>query len=59
MKDIKDMSDQELFDEFVAYDQLINDVGCYGVKDMMYYSAIQEEMFKRNMKIQHKWELRE
>jgi hypothetical protein len=56
-KKIKDMTNKELFKEFEAYDQMINNIGCYGVRDMIYYNRILEEINIRDLRITVKYKL--
>lgn len=44
---LKEMSNEELQDEFIAYDETINKVGCYGTKDLMWLNAIEREIARR------------
>lgn len=51
MKSLDMMSKKELETEFNAYEQSINDVGCYGVRDMVHLTNIYKEIDKRGYKI--------
>ena len=45
------MTDKQLKDEARSYHQLIYDVGCYGVRDMIFYSRVVDELIKRGYSI--------
>jgi len=51
------MTDKKLFEEFRAYDQMINDIGCYGVRDMLYYTHLYNEVEERGLDIRYSMEL--
>ena len=47
---IKKMSTKKLKEEFEALDQAIEDVDCYGVRDLMLREAISNELHRRTTK---------
>lgn len=48
---ISEMSNTELEEEFISYDEMINEVGCYGTKDLMWLHAIEKEIENRGGEI--------
>jgi len=57
MKDIKDMSDQELFEYLkdMSDQELFEHFVQYGTINLRYHYAILKEMNNRNMKVQPNW----
>ena len=51
IKLLKEMTKKELIDEYLGYDQLINDIGCFGTKDVIYFYQLEGEILKRGYKI--------
>jgi hypothetical protein len=51
MKKLKEMTNEELQQEFISYDETINKVGCYGTKDLMWLNAIEAEIDRRGGEI--------
>ena len=45
----KDWTTKKLKDEAVSYHELIYKVECYGVRDMMAYDGILNELYKRGI----------
>jgi hypothetical protein len=45
------MTNEQLAEEFVSYDEMINKIGCYGTKDLMWLNAIEQEIGKRGGEI--------
>ena len=54
LKDITNMTDEELFKIFVEYDKMINEVECFSVRDLIYHSKLIKELEKRNIEIKTK-----
>ena len=50
-KTIKKYTNKKLFDEYVATKQQIDDIGCYGTKDVMYLAMLEDEIDRRELKI--------
>ena len=44
---LSEMSNKELEDEFISYDEMVNKTGCYGTKDLMWLHAIEKEIERR------------
>jgi hypothetical protein len=57
--EIENMSNKELFREWETYNQIINDIGCYGIRDLMYLTSLNNEIDKRNMVIKKVYKLKE
>jgi hypothetical protein len=57
--EIENMSNKELFREWETYNQIINDIGCYGIRDLMYLTNLNNEIDKRNMVIKKVYKLKE
>lgn len=49
MKEIKMMSDEELRNEIEAMDQQISDIGCFGVKDLIWQRELEAEADNRDL----------
>lgn len=47
----KDWTNKKLKDEWQAYRQLIDDIGCYGTKDVQNFYAIGYELGRRGISI--------
>ena len=45
------MSNEKLKEEFQAYYEIINKIGCYGTKDLRMYDALISEITKRGGEI--------
>jgi hypothetical protein len=57
---LKKMTNKELFDEFVRYQELIDaEPSCYGIDDICHLYNINDELHDRNLKIKTKYELAE
>jgi hypothetical protein len=51
MKEIKKMNKKELIQEFqLAYQQMY-DIGCFGVKDLIWYKTLEDEIYRRGYEI--------
>jgi hypothetical protein len=48
---ISEMTNEQLAEEFVSYDEMVNKIGCYGTKDLMWLNAIEQEIGKRGGEI--------
>ena len=48
---IEKMKDKELINEFESACQMIEDIGCYGTKDLIYRDLLEQEINNRNMEI--------
>jgi len=51
MTEIKDMTDKELKDEYLAYYESIYIVECYSARDMMWLDALGRELHRRGFTI--------
>ena len=51
MSDFKNMSDKELKERYLGLYQLIYEIGCFGVSDLMSFYAIENELVKRGYEI--------
>ena len=47
---ISEMTKKELRSEYKAMKQLIDDIGCYGTRDVRYFYELQQELDKRGMR---------
>ena len=52
MKDLKEMSKKELIHEWNSINQIIEQVGCFGVKDLMWRGAIENELERRGYEVE-------
>jgi len=57
MKDIKKMKKKELIDEYKSICQMIDDICCFGVKDVMYRELLEREIERRGLKIYNRIEV--
>ena len=57
MPEIKKMSKKKLIEEYKAYHQMINETGCYGTRDLLYYYALEKEIDERGFEIHTKVEV--
>ena len=48
---LSEMTNKQLEEEYISYDEIINKVGCYGTKDLMWLNAIEKEIQKRGGEI--------
>ncbi len=46
-----DWTTKKLKDEYISYDELINVIKCYGVKDIMHMDGIARELDNRGVEI--------
>ncbi len=44
---LSEMTNKELEEEYIAYDETVYKVGCYGTKDVMWLNAIEKEIERR------------
>lgn len=49
--DISEMSNEQLASEYEGMHQLINDVGCYGTRDLRWFDTLEHEINKRGGEI--------
>ena len=57
MMEIKDMTDKQLIEEFEQYDQMINQVQCFGTKDLYWFEDLRREINSRGFDIISKSEV--
>jgi hypothetical protein len=48
---LSEMSNKQLEKEFISASELINDIGCFGVKDVIYLEQLQREIARRGGEI--------
>ena len=54
-KYFKDKTDKQLINEALGLDQMIHQVGCFGVRDMIRFNAIDTELAQRGYEsVDHK-----
>ena len=58
MKPIEKMTKKELISEYRIMYGLINDISCYGLRDIRYFEALEEEIDKRGYEIHQSVEVR-
>jgi len=51
MDELKELSKKELLKEYESYEQLIQDIGCFGTKDLIWFDQICKEIQRRGLQV--------